>query len=123
VQQAVLRMSTLLKDFKNEGICDGVNLPRCICYCLTHKKCEQAVEAFRVHNIDAHIFSSKSNREAAIKSFTGTGGIQVLCATSALGRGVHIECPVRFIFHLVMPATLAGKCCIYSKALYNVSDN
>ena len=97
----------------------GSSLPRCICYCLTPDNCLRAVNEFQKYGICACVFSSRVEmleKEAALKGFL-QGDVQVLCATSALGRGVHIECPIQFIFHIVLPASLPGV-----SFIYNISD-
>jgi superfamily II DNA helicase RecQ len=108
----VQRMSIILKEFQGDGTCIGISFPRCICYCLTLDWCDEAVREFFKHGIVASVFSSKIEKDVALEGFR-SGEVQVLCATSALGRGVHIECPIRFIFHLVLPISLTGALCYF----------
>lgn len=111
LKQAVQRMSGILRDFQGDQNCKGSSFrTRCICYCLTLRNCEKAVNEFRQYGIDAAVFSSREteNEKKSILNLFLTGDVQVLCATSALGRGVHIQCPIHFIVHLVFPASLSG---------------
>jgi superfamily II DNA helicase RecQ len=103
----VRRMSSILKEFQGESSCDGTSFPKCICYCLSPGKCKKAVNEFAIQRISATEFSSSTENDIALQRFQ-SGDVQVLCATSALGRGVQIDCPVRYIFHLVLPTSLAG---------------
>ena len=49
-----------------------------------------------------------AENEKILNRFNGNS-VQVLCATKALGRGVHLTCPVRFVIHTSMPTSLTGK--------------
>lgn len=107
------RIAKIMDDYKQyQGPC------RAICYCLTRKACEYYKLAFIKKGVKAEVFvrtgeggackQSDSEKHEILKMFH-QGTIQVICATKALGRGVHINCPVRFIFHPVMPTSLTGK--------------
>jgi ATP-dependent DNA helicase RecQ len=92
----------VVKEIKNES---------CLCYCLTPKCCRKMKDLFLRHNIKVDCYYSDQEieeKEMVLDQFKH-GTLQVLCATKALGRGVHIEkCPIRFVVHTTMPVSLAG---------------
>ena len=104
-KKTVQRIASILEDYRKEK--NGHSFARSICYCLTPANCDKAVDALSSMGIKAAAFSSKSNQSTVLKDFHN-GTIRVMCATSALGRGVHIGVPIRFIFHFVVPASLTG---------------
>jgi superfamily II DNA helicase RecQ len=110
--QVVERMVKILDDFyeQHQGRGTAPDRPRSICYCLTPRRCKLTVEAFLALGIKADVFDGKqtdSEHKNVLERFHG-GKIQVICATKALGRGVNLEKPIRFIFHSVMPISLSG---------------
>jgi superfamily II DNA helicase RecQ len=115
-EQAVQRMVKLMNDFG-----DVHNVPvKCICYCLTRPSCEHIAGLFKKHGTVSLFYHAKMKdekrstmssdqlRKEALDKFCKRKSIQVICATSALGRGVHFEFPIRFIFHHKLPFSLAG---------------
>jgi superfamily II DNA helicase RecQ len=104
LEQSIQRVASIILNFKKNK---SNVFPRSICFCLTPMNCEKAASMLNSLGIQSAVFSSESNKEAALTGFHD-GSIHVLCATSALGRGVHIEDPIRFIFHLFTPASLTG---------------
>jgi superfamily II DNA helicase RecQ len=60
-----------------------------------------------------HSEQSAADQDKIISDFDGNQ-IQIICATKALGRGVDITCPVRFIIHTTMPISLTGTFKVYS---------
>jgi superfamily II DNA helicase RecQ len=82
---------------------------KCICFCLTVKNCINFKELLSRKGLSVEAFYSNSpnNDDDIISGFNGNK-IQVICATKALGRGVHISCPVRFVIHTSMPLSLTG---------------
>jgi ATP-dependent DNA helicase Q1 len=110
-EQVVERMTKILKDYHQHHQGCGGGKPRCIVYCLTPRLCEEFKQKFELHHgVSAAVFISEQadwKKKHILRKF-GDGSIQVICATKALGRGVHIDCPIRFIFHPVMPTSLTG---------------
>lgn len=122
LEQVVDRMAKVLGDFRShqglhhQSMGQTPDRPRCICYCLTPRCCLNTVNAFRAKGIEADVFDG-TQTDSHNKSVLGklhNGKLQVICATKSLGRGVHIECPIRFIFHPVMPVSLTGSCPVKS---------
>lgn len=99
------RVASILERYKKDV--QEKSFAKSICFCLTPGNCDKAVNILKSLGIPAASFSGDSNRESALAGFHD-GSISVLCATSALGRGVHIGVPIRFIFHIVVPASLPG---------------
>jgi superfamily II DNA helicase RecQ len=60
-----------------------------------------------------HSEQSAADQDKIISDFDGNQ-IQVICATKALGRGVDITCPVRYVIHTTMPTSLTGTVKLYS---------
>ena len=100
------RIASILEEFRRND--PGQSFARSICFCLSPTNCDIAVNILNSMGIAAASFYSESNYESLLAGFHD-GSILVLCATSALGRGVHIEVPVRFIFHLFVPISLTGR--------------
>lgn len=110
LEKTIERVASILEGHKKDE--RAQSFARSICFCLTPANCDKAVNALNSMGIPAAAFTSSSNQELALAGFH-EGSICVLCATGALGRGVHIEVPIRFIFHLVVPASLTGTFNIY----------
>ena len=83
---------------------------KCICFCLTIANCEKIKNYLTKNNVKCAVFHSNMNnvlQRKTVQDFN-EDGLQVICATKALGRGVHITCPVKFIIHTTMPTSLTG---------------
>ena len=111
MKQSVQRIASILQSY-GQGRGDH-SFPRCVCFCLTPKLCNETVQELNSMGIPAAAFYAETtDRESVLAGFHD-GTISVICATSALGRGVHFEVPIRFIFHLVVPASLSGNFIAY----------
>jgi Helicase conserved C-terminal domain len=112
-KQAVQRMVKLMHAY---GGSQKVPI-KCICYCLTTKKCESIARLFQeqykqekslASSAFYHADMTPEAKRKVLKEFCSNKTLQVICATSALGRGVHFEFPIQFIFHRNMPLSLTG---------------
>jgi superfamily II DNA helicase RecQ len=112
-EQVIDRITKIMEDYdRHEGF------GQAICYCLTRRLCDKYKLLLQEKGVKAEVFigtgegggyrQTDSEKQKILKMFD-KGKIQVICATKALGRGVHIDCPIRFIFHAVMPTSLSGK--------------
>jgi superfamily II DNA helicase RecQ len=92
-------------------IAQKIGSAKCICYCLTRSNCIVTMEGFKSMGINAASFYGGQSYEEQKRILSGFNGkeLQVICATKALGRGVHIYCPVQFVIHTTMPTSLTGK--------------
>lgn len=84
----------------------------CLCYCLAPACCIRMKVLFEKHkvNVDCYYSDQDDNEKERVLNRFKNGTLQVLCATKALGRGVHLgKCPIRFVIHTTMPLSLAGK--------------
>jgi superfamily II DNA helicase RecQ len=102
--------------------------PRAICFCLTPALCDEYNRYFNEQGIKSDIFigedkdyinsgvsddnkrerkvvQSQEERRSVLESFKKKY-IQLICATSALGRGVHLDGDVRFAFFPIVPTSL-----------------
>lgn len=104
------------KKVNNKQIVDDIvkeiKKDMCLCYCLTRATCEKMKVLFLNLNIKADYYHARADREhnkTVLENFK-RGKLQVLCATKALGRGIHLEkCPIRFVIHTMVPLSLPGK--------------
>jgi superfamily II DNA helicase RecQ len=89
---------------------------KCICYCLGPKTCrsisglfdKQRIESVYYHSVDVQNRKAVLEMKTALDMFRNDDTVQVICATSALGRGVHFEFPIQFVFHCNLPLSLTG---------------
>jgi superfamily II DNA helicase RecQ len=112
-KQAVQRMVKLMHDYGNSH-----KVPiKCICYCLAPKSCESIARLFQeqfkhekglASSMCYHSQMTHEARRKVLDDFCSNKTVQVICATSSLGRGVHFEFPIQFIFHRNMPLSLTG---------------
>lgn len=109
-EQCIERMIAIMNDITTWNDVDNDHQPpRCICYCLTRKKCKDFATLFQTRSYSAAVWTSdESNDEKCeILEKFNKGNVSIICATSSLGRGVHLpEIGVRFVFHVVMPPSL-----------------
>jgi superfamily II DNA helicase RecQ len=127
-KQAVQRMVKLMRDY---GGSQKVPM-KCICYCLAPKSCESIAGLFQEqfkHDkglTSCLCYHSQMTHEARVKvldEFRCNNTVQVICATSSLGRGVHFEFPIQFIFHRNMPLSLTGMHLYSNQSVINPGSN
>jgi len=112
-EQVVGRMVQMLSQYGKEE-----THPRCICYCLTPRYCEEIAELFKSKDFTAEVYFSRDynqtgstpehirrRHEETLQRFK-EGRTQIICATKALGRGVDLVQDIRFVFHPVLPTSL-----------------
>jgi superfamily II DNA helicase RecQ len=121
--QAQERILKILKDYEKKY---GVK-PRSICFCLTPSLCDAFSSFFNNNGIRSGIFIGDDDKDYTgiapvnrnVTKVTQTQGerqkvlaqfknkqLQVICATGALGRGVHLDGGVRFAFFPIVPLSL-----------------
>jgi superfamily II DNA helicase RecQ len=80
---------------------------KCLCYCLTKSRCHTISKYLNSRGISADTITGDDNlhrKECVLNAFS-SGKIQVLCCTSVLGRGFHLD-DIRFVFHAAVPVDL-----------------
>jgi superfamily II DNA helicase RecQ len=96
---------------------------QCICFCLTKERCDDMKNLLTEGGLSCAVFYANMDKEIQQKTVQdfNNGRLQVICATKALGRGVHITCPVKFIIHTTIPTSLTGTSSITIDSTANTS--
>lgn len=109
IDGCVERMIEYMDEYRKEAN----KKPQAIYYSIQPSDCTKAKEFFEGHGISAEIFvgtgddTSKQKQNSHILDRFMKGEFQVLCANSALGRGVdRLPKNIRFCFHLAVPKSL-----------------
>ena len=104
------RIAEILAEY-NRTFMDGK--AKAVCYFVSRERCRKFKKRLvENHGISSNVFvraetpKEQVTNRRILKEFN-TGKIQVLCANSALGRGVDdLPKDIRFCFHVEMPASL-----------------